>query len=98
MPPSSPDREPSTGRLVIARPSSDADVPELCELLRAVIATSDARTIVCDVGALPADAHAVDALARLQLTAHRLHRRIRLQRASPQLEQLLDFAGLADVV
>ncbi|MDP8967128.1 MAG: STAS domain-containing protein [Actinomycetota bacterium] len=59
---------------------------------------SDARTIVCDIAALPADAHAVDALARLQLTARRLHRRLRLQRASPQLEELLDFAGLADVV
>lgn len=56
------------------------------------------RTIVCDAGVLPTDAHAVDALARLQLTARRDGRRIRLQRASPELEQLLEFVGLAEVV
>lgn len=91
-------RPGSTGLLVIAGPLAAADVPRLCERLRAVIATSDDRTIVCDVSAVPANCQAVEALARLQLTARRDGRRIRLQRASPELEQLLEFVGLAEVV
>jgi hypothetical protein len=55
-------------------------------------------TIVCDVGALAADAAAVDALARLQLTARRLGYEIRLGDASVDLQDLLDFVGLRDVL
>jgi hypothetical protein len=55
-------------------------------------------TIVCDVGALAPDAEAVDALARLQLTARRLGYEIRLRDASVDLQDLLDFAGLSDVL
>ena len=86
------------GLLVIAGPIGDGEVQALCERLRAVIATSDAQVVVCDVSALPANARAIEALARLQLTARRLQRHIRLQRASPELQQLLEFVGLADVV
>ena len=92
------DPEGSMGLIVITGPIADGDVEALCDRLRAVIATSDAQVVVCDVGALPANARAIEALARLQLTARRLHRRIRLQRASPELQQLLQFVGLADVV
>jgi hypothetical protein len=56
---------------------------------------SGARTLVCDVGALAhPDLAAVDALARLQLVARRLGCRMLLQRASPELGELLAFAGL----
>ena len=92
------DPERSTGLLVIAGPIAEGDVQALCERLDVVIATSDAQVVVCDVGALPANARAIEALARLQLTARRRQRRIRLQRASPELQQLLQFVGLADVV
>ena len=57
-----------------------------------------ASTIVCDVGALAADAVAVDALARLQLTARRLGLEIRLRDASIELQELLAFVGLRDVL
>ena len=98
-PPPPPDPARSTGLLVIAGPvAGPEDIRRLCEQLRAVVASGDARVVVCDVSALPADARAIEALARLQLTARRLGRRIRLQRASRCLEQLLEFAGLADVV
>ena len=55
-------------------------------------------TIVCDVGALAPDAGAVDTLARLQLTARRLGLEIRLRHASSELQELLAFVGLRDVL
>jgi anti-anti-sigma regulatory factor len=56
------------------------------------------RTIACDVSAVSADAAAVDALARLQLHARRVGIELRLCGASPQLQELLVFAGLGDVL
>ncbi|MBA2461840.1 MAG: hypothetical protein H0V45_08780 [Actinobacteria bacterium] len=55
-------------------------------------------TIDCDVGALLADAGTIDALARLQLTARRLGFEIRLRHASHELQELLAFVGLDDVL
>jgi hypothetical protein len=55
-------------------------------------------TIRCDVGALPPDAAAVEALARLQLAARRVGLEIRLCRASNELRDLLVFCGLEDVL
>jgi anti-anti-sigma regulatory factor len=55
-------------------------------------------TIVCDVGALAPDAAAVDALARLQLSARRLGHEILLRDASTELQELLEFVGLRDVL
>ena len=56
------------------------------------------RTIVCDVGAVAPDAVAVDALARLQLTAQRLGLEIRFRHASSELQEFLAFVGLRDVL
>ncbi|MEV6650489.1 STAS domain-containing protein [Streptomyces sp. NPDC051219] len=54
-----------------------------------------ARVVDCDVGALTApDLAAVDALARLQLTARRTGGRIRLLRPSGRLRALLGLVGL----
>ena len=47
---------------------------------------------------LAADAVTIEALARLQLTARRLGRRITLRRVSPDLDRLVSFVGLADVL
>jgi hypothetical protein len=55
-------------------------------------------TIVCDVGAVPSDAAAIDTLARLQLNARRLGLELRLRHASGELQDLLAFAGLGDVL
>jgi hypothetical protein len=56
------------------------------------------RKIVCDVGALAADARTLDALARLQLSARRAGLDLRLSHASGDLRALLAFAGLSDVL
>jgi hypothetical protein len=73
-------------------------VPLLCARLRTLLRASEAQTVVCDVGTLAADAVAIEALARLQLTAIAQGRRISLARASPDLDRLVSFAGLADVL
>jgi anti-anti-sigma regulatory factor len=52
----------------------------------------------CDVRALPADAAAVDALARLQVAASRAGFELRLCHASPQLRCLISFCGLDEVL
>jgi hypothetical protein len=52
----------------------------------------------CDVRALPADAAAVDALARLQLAARRAGVELRLRHASAELRCLIAFTGLGEVL
>jgi hypothetical protein len=50
--------------------------------------------VLCDVRSLPADAAAVDLLARLQLAAHRHGIELRLSGASAALRELIAFVGL----
>ena len=90
--------EPSPSILRIAGPIDCADVPGLCAQLVELI-DDGADRIVCDVGGLaPPDVVAVDALARLQLTARRFGCRLRLRTVSAELEDLLAFMGLAEAV
>jgi hypothetical protein len=62
------------------------------------MSTRRQRTIACQVGAVPADAVTVDALARLQLAARRRGLDIRLCGASGELRDLLVLCGLRDVL
>ena len=55
-------------------------------------------TVVCDIHALAPDAAAIDALARLQLAARRLGLELRLRHASSELQCLLAFVGLSEVL
>jgi ABC-type transporter Mla MlaB component len=85
--------------LVISGPLARADIAELCERVRALLRDSDADLVVCDVAALlDPDAVTVDALARLQLTARRLGRQVRLRHACGELQDLLALMGLRDVL
>jgi hypothetical protein len=56
------------------------------------------RLLPCQVGALEADAATLDLLARLQLSARRLGIEVRLLDASPELRELVAFAGLNGVL
>jgi hypothetical protein len=57
-----------------------------------------ARTLCVDVAGLEADAVTLDALARLRLTACRCGFQLSLRGSSPQLRELIDFAGLDAVL
>ena len=76
------------------------DIPGLCDQAeRRLKDAIDAECLVCDVGAVrDPDAVAIDALARLQLTARRLDREVLLRRASGELLDLLEFMGLSEAL
>jgi anti-anti-sigma regulatory factor len=56
------------------------------------------RTIVCDLRGVAADCVTVDALARLHLAARRAGVELRLRHASADLNDLLAFTGLSEVL
>jgi ABC-type transporter Mla MlaB component len=74
-------------------------IPAMCERARRLLQGCDAGPVACDVGALAEpDAVTIDALARLQLTARRLGRRVELRSACEELEDLLTLTGLLGVL
>jgi ABC-type transporter Mla MlaB component len=79
-------------------PIAREDLPGLCDRVCRVLAESAALEIHCDVRSIAPDAVTVDALARLQLAAQRNGRKIRLQNASSELLELVDFMALRDVL
>lgn len=78
-----------------------SDVPQLCAELGARIDEQHQGAVpvdaVCDVGALPADLVAVEAVARLHLTARRHGCRLRLYDVRPELRELLHLVGLGSL-
>ena len=91
--------EPTTIEFTIGAVIARAEIPALTARAQRLMAGVNADRLVCDVGAITSpDAVTVDALARLQLTALRLGRRVRLEHASPQLRELLFFVGLSEVL
>lgn len=87
--------------LTISDGLARADIPTLCERLRALLTDCDqpAGAVICDVaGVVRMDAVVVDALARLQLTARRLGHRLLLRNAAAELRLLLALMGLSGVV
>src|SRR5712691_152327 len=94
-----PPSEPRTIVLLLGGPLLPGDIPSLCDHARELFEGSVGDFVVCDVGAVvDPDATTVDALARLQLTAKRCGRRLRLRRASSELRDLLGLMGFGDVV
>jgi ABC-type transporter Mla MlaB component len=102
-PPPAGDAEPSApARAAVWRigPAiTRADIPGLCRQLAALLHRSGAAVVICQVGAITdPDAVTIEALARLQLVARRLGRRIWLSGASGRLRELLALTGLCDVL
>jgi ABC-type transporter Mla MlaB component len=85
--------------LLIANAADGARPAGLCESARVILAEPDTDLLVCDVNALVRpDVGTVDALARVTLVAKHLGAQVLLLDAAPALRELLDLAGLADVV
>ena len=85
--------------LVMSGPVPRDAIPAMCERARRLLQGCDAGPVACDVGVLAKpDATTIDALARLQLTARRLGRRVELRSACEELEDLLTLTGLLGVL
>lgn len=92
-----PPRERRTHVLVL-NATTCAEVRALCERMRELF-EGRAGPVVCDVAAVAQpDAGALEALARLQLAAIRLGRRLTFVNACDELERLLALTGLGDVL
>jgi ABC-type transporter Mla MlaB component len=92
-------KAPNPVVLVMSGPILRDDVRRLCERVRMLLEHSDGDLVICDSDALDdPDAVTVDFLARLQLTARRLGRRVRLLDACGELQDLLELTGLSEVV
>ena len=79
-------------------PIAREDLPGLCDRVCRLLAENAAAEILCDVRSVAPDAVTVDALARLQLAAHRNGRKVRLQNVSPELLELVEFMALENVL
>jgi ABC-type transporter Mla MlaB component len=93
------DHHDRTVVFVVDGPLAPADVPGLCRRVRVLLDRPGVARVVCDVGALVVpDGVAVDALARLQLAARRRGCRVALRHAPTELLDLLELAGLTEIV
>ena len=84
--------------LAIRAPLEREDLPGLSARTCALLQLAVPRSLSVEVAQIEPDAVAVDALARLALAARRHGCTVRLRGASPQLELLIEFAGLAEAL
>ncbi len=93
-------RVPQIHAFAVRGPIARADLPGLCDRVCALLEAAGPGVVLCDVSGVEPDAVTVDALARLQLAAHRHGCRVRLRGASAALVELVElvaFMGLRDV-
>jgi len=90
-----PSVRPTTVVFAVAGPIARADLPAICGDVAALLEATGADVALCDVGGLPADLVAIDALARIQLAARRKGRQVVLRHAADDLRDMLALVGLA---
>ena len=93
-----PTPEGSALAFVINGPIRRADLPGLYRRVCTLMDGAQEPIAYCEVEGVNPDAVSVDALARLQLAAHRHGRQVRLRGASNELRQLVTFMGLGAVL
>jgi ABC-type transporter Mla MlaB component len=94
-----PQWDPGPPLLTLDGPIERADIPAFCDRARAAIERSPEAIVVCDLGRLGRpDAVTIEALARLQLEARRLGRRIVFRDACGELRDLVAFVGLDEAL
>lgn len=89
---------PQTLAFTITGPIGRADLLGLYRRICALLRDARPDVVLADVRGVQTDAVTVEALARLQLAAHRHGCRVWLRSASPELVELCAFMGLADVL
>jgi ABC-type transporter Mla MlaB component len=89
---------PRTIAIAVGGPIDRSDLPGLCKRLCALLQTTGADVVLCDVSAVRTDAVTIDALARLRVVAGRHGCEVRLQNGSDELRDLLAFMGLSEVL
>lgn len=82
----------------IRGPIARSDLPGLCDRVCALLREHGPGAIACDVHGITPDAVTVDALARLQLAAHRSGCQVHLRGAADDLLELVRFMGLSNVL
>ena len=83
--------------LVIRGPLARSDLPGLYDRACGVLTACPGEVLICHVRGVDADAVAVEALARLALGARRHSCRVELRGTSPELDELIELAGLRAV-
>jgi anti-anti-sigma regulatory factor len=87
--------DPDASIIAFDGPIDRAEIEAFCRRVLERIERSDADPVVCDLGRVARpDAVTVEALARLQLEARRLGRRLVFRDACGELRDLVAFVGL----
>jgi ABC-type transporter Mla MlaB component len=87
-----------TVELTIRGPLARSDLTGLfCRACAALERCRDGR-LICDVAGIPADAVAIEALARLALGARRHRCQVELRGSTAQLDALIELVGLAETL
>ena len=98
-PPRPPPDDARPMHMSVRRPIARDRIPGLCAGLAFALRTNPAALVVCDTAGIDdPDIPTVEALARLHLTAKRLGCRFLLSDPGAALADLLDLAGLGEVV
>jgi ABC-type transporter Mla MlaB component len=87
-----------TVAFTITGPITAVDLEGLCHRVCALLEKSGAGLALCDVAGVEPSVATVDALARLQVAAHRRDCSVRLRGASDALLELVAFMGLENVL
>ena len=73
-------------------------VPPMIFAQRGGLTDTGMHALVCDLSGVQPSVATVDALARLAVALRRQGSRLRLRHASPELVELIEFMGLAEVL
>ncbi|MFZ0088293.1 MAG: STAS domain-containing protein [Solirubrobacteraceae bacterium] len=82
--------------LAIRGPLARSDLPGLYRRACALLDQGRHGVLICDVSAVPVDAMALAALARLALGARRHACRVQLRGSTAELDALIGLAGLEE--
>lgn len=92
-----PPMDHQAGVFAVRGPLARSDIPALCARLQAWVAASSGDAL-CEVSSFEISVVSVEALARMQLAARRLGRRLNFRDVSSELEALVELLGLATLL